>query len=75
MSRRRRAGHGVLIDPEPMLPTRGYRVLRHDATLIDLEADMWPMGRATKAFSWASSSAARSTTSRDCQTRQWWQRK
>jgi hypothetical protein len=25
-----------LIDPEPMLPTRGYRVLCHDATLIDL---------------------------------------
>jgi hypothetical protein len=27
----------VLIEPEPMLPTRGYRVLCHDATLIDLE--------------------------------------
>jgi hypothetical protein len=28
-----------------MLPTRGYRVLCHDATLIDLEAEgMWPMG-------------------------------
>jgi hypothetical protein len=36
---------GVLIDPEPLLPTRGYRVLCHDATLIDLEAEgMWPMG-------------------------------
>jgi hypothetical protein len=35
----------VLIDPEPMLPARGYRVLCHDATLIDLEAEgMWPMG-------------------------------
>ena len=35
----------MLIDPEPMLPTRGYRVLCHDATLIDLEAEaMWPMG-------------------------------
>jgi hypothetical protein len=35
----------VLIDPEPMLPTCGYRVLCHDATLIDLDAEgMWPMG-------------------------------
>ena len=35
----------MLIDPEPLLPTRGYRVLRHDATLIDLDAEaMWPMG-------------------------------
>jgi hypothetical protein len=35
----------VLIDPEPMLPTRGYRVLCRDATLIDLEAEaMWPIG-------------------------------
>jgi hypothetical protein len=25
----------VLIEPEPMLPTRGYRVLCHDTTLID----------------------------------------
>ena len=34
----------MLIDPEPLLPTRGYRVLCHDATLIDLEAEgMWPM--------------------------------
>lgn len=30
---------GVLTDLEPMLPTRGYRVLCHDATLIDLEAE------------------------------------
>jgi hypothetical protein len=29
-----------------MLPTRGYRVLWHDATLIDLEAEgMWPTGK------------------------------
>jgi hypothetical protein len=28
----------VLTDPEPLLPTRTYRVLCHDATLIDLEA-------------------------------------
>jgi hypothetical protein len=35
----------VLVDPEPMLPTLGYRVLCHDATLIDLEAEgMWPLG-------------------------------
>jgi hypothetical protein len=35
----------VLIDPEPLLPTRGYRILFHDATLIDLEAEsMWPVG-------------------------------
>jgi hypothetical protein len=35
----------VLINPEPLLPTRGYRVLCHDATLIDLEAEaMWPIG-------------------------------
>jgi len=35
----------MLTDPEPLLPTRGYRVLCHDATLIDLEAEgMWPMG-------------------------------
>jgi hypothetical protein len=35
----------VLIDPEPLLPTRGYRVLCRNATLIDLEAEgMWPMG-------------------------------
>ena len=35
----------MLIDPEPMLPTRGYRVLCHDATLIVLKAEsMWPMG-------------------------------
>jgi hypothetical protein len=34
-----RAGPGVRNDPEPMLPTRGYRVLCHDATLIDLEAE------------------------------------
>jgi hypothetical protein len=27
------------------MPTRGYRVLCHDATLIDLEAEgIWPMG-------------------------------
>jgi hypothetical protein len=33
----------VLIDPVPLLPTRGYRVLCHDATLISLEAErgMW----------------------------------
>ena len=44
-SRRRWVGHGVLIEVEPMLPTRGYRVLCHDATLIDLEAKgMWPTG-------------------------------
>jgi transcriptional regulator with XRE-family HTH domain len=30
-SHRRWAGHGVLIDPEPLLPTRWYRVLYHDA--------------------------------------------
>jgi hypothetical protein len=29
----------VLIDPEPLLPTRGYRVLCHNATLIDLGAE------------------------------------
>jgi hypothetical protein len=29
----------VLIDPESLLPTHGYRVLCHDATLIDLEAE------------------------------------
>jgi hypothetical protein len=35
----------VLIDHEPMLPTRGYRVLCRDATLIDREAEaMRPMG-------------------------------
>jgi hypothetical protein len=35
----------VLVDPESILPTRGYRVLCHDATLIDLEAEgMWPLG-------------------------------
>lgn len=35
----------MLTDPEPLLPTRGYRVLCHDATLIDLEAEgMWPTG-------------------------------
>jgi hypothetical protein len=35
----------LLIDPEPLLATRTYRVLCHDATLIDLEAEgMWPMG-------------------------------
>src|SRR4028118_2076792 len=35
----------MLAEPEPMLPTRGYRVLCHDATLIDLEAEgMWPLG-------------------------------
>jgi hypothetical protein len=29
-----------------VLPTRGYRVLCHDPTLIDPEAEgMWPMGR------------------------------
>ena len=40
MGRPRRADRG-----EPMLPTRGYRVLCHDATLIDLEAKgMWPTG-------------------------------
>ena len=39
----------MLIDPEPVLPTRGYRVLCHDATLIDLEAEgMWPMGTQLK---------------------------
>jgi hypothetical protein len=39
----------MLTDPEPMLPTRGYRVLCHDATLIDLEAEgMWPMGTQLK---------------------------
>ncbi len=35
----------MLIAPEPLLPTRGYRVLCRNATLIDLEAEgMWPMG-------------------------------
>lgn len=35
----------MLIDLEPLLPTRGHRVLCHDATLIDLEAEgMWPTG-------------------------------
>lgn len=35
----------MLIDPAPIHPTRGYRVLCHDATLIDREAEaMWPMG-------------------------------
>ena len=35
----------MLIDPVLLLPTRGYRVLCHDAALIDLEAEgMWPMG-------------------------------
>jgi hypothetical protein len=35
----------LLIDPEPTLPTRDYRILCHDSTLIDLEAEaMWPMG-------------------------------
>jgi hypothetical protein len=30
--------------PQPPLPTRGYRVLCHDAALIDLGAEgMWPM--------------------------------
>ena len=33
----------MLTDPEPLLPTRGYRVLCHDATLIDFGAEgMWP---------------------------------
>lgn len=35
----------MLTELEPMRPTRGYRVLCHDATLIDLEAEaMWPTG-------------------------------
>jgi hypothetical protein len=39
----------VLTKPEPLLPTRGYRVLCTDATLIDLEAEgMWPMGTQLK---------------------------
>jgi hypothetical protein len=39
-----RAHGDAVIDPEPLLPTRGYRVLCHDATLIDLEAEgMWPL--------------------------------
>ena len=39
----------MLIDPQPLLPTRGYRVLCHDATLIDLEAEgMWAMGRLSR---------------------------
>jgi hypothetical protein len=29
----------MLIDPEPLIPTHGYRVLCQDATLIDLEAE------------------------------------
>jgi len=33
----------MLTDPEPMHPTRGYRVHLHDATVIDLNAEaMWP---------------------------------
>ena len=32
----------MLTGPEPLLPTRGYRVLCHDATLIDLEAARRP---------------------------------
>jgi hypothetical protein len=39
----------VLIDPEPLLPTSGYRVLCHDAMLIDRDAEgMWPMGTQLK---------------------------
>jgi len=35
----------MLTEVEPLLPTRGYRVLCHDATLIDLQAEaMWPTG-------------------------------
>ena len=39
----KRGRNRFLIDPEPMLPTYGYRILCHNATLIDLEAEgMWP---------------------------------
>ena len=35
----------MLIDPEPLRPRRGYRLLCHDAARIDLEAEgMRPMG-------------------------------
>ncbi len=38
----------MLTEVEPLLPTRGYRVLCHDATLIDLQAEaMWPTGTQT----------------------------
>lgn len=35
----------MLIDVEPLLPTRGYRVHLHNGWLIDLQAEgMWPTG-------------------------------
>lgn len=47
----------MLTDPEPLLPTRGYRMLCHDATLIDFEAEgMWPRAHNSngRSLRWSS---------------------
>jgi hypothetical protein len=68
----KRGRNRFLIDPEPMLPTYGYRILCHNATLIDLEAEgMWPIGtqlqllsgtarRPSWPFTWAVCGSTRS---------------